>query len=119
MKSSIYAVTFDCGDAAKLAQFWSQVLDRTVDDDATGDFASIGLHDDASARPHLMFIKVPEGKAAKNRVHLDLISADLDNEVKRLVVLGARQGAEHTEDGYRWITLTDPEGNEFDVVADQ
>lgn len=82
MKSSVYAVTFDCGDAAKLAQSWSQVLDRTVGDDATGDFAAIGLHDDASARPHLMSIKVSDGKAARNRV-------------------------------------TDPEGNEFDVVADR
>lgn len=115
MSSSIHAVTFDCGDAGKLAAFWSQVLDRPVDPDASPGFASIGLA--GNAWPQLMFCKVPEDKTAKNRVHLDLLAGDLDAEVGRLEELGARRGNEFAEGGVRWITLTDPEGNEFDVAA--
>ena len=93
MTSTIHAVTFDSGDAGKLATFWSQVVDRPVDADATAEFASI------SGLPQLMFIKVPENKTAKNRVHLDLVAAELDGEVARLVALGARAGQEHNEGG--------------------
>ena len=114
-----YAVTFDAADALKLAQFWSQALGREVDADGNAEFASIGLSEDASRRPHLMFIKVPEAKTAKNRVHLDLITNQLDDEVHRLLTLGARRGDAHEESGATWVTLTDPEGNEFDVVEEQ
>jgi len=117
MNESVYAVVFDCGDAAKLAQFWSATLNKAVDGDTSADFASIGLNDPASKGPGLMFNKVPEGKSTKNRVHLDLTSADLDATVRRLLELGARKGDEHSQDGSRWVTLADPEGNEFDVIA--
>ncbi|MPY92924.1 MAG: hypothetical protein GEV08_07610 [Acidimicrobiia bacterium] len=117
MNESMYAVVFDCGDAAKLAQFWSATLNKPLDGDASADFASIGLNDTASKGPGLMFNKVPEGKSGKNRVHLDLTSADLDATVQRLMELGANKGDEYSEGGSRWVTLADPEGNEFDVVA--
>jgi hypothetical protein len=58
-----------------------------------------------------------EGKSAKNRFHPDFLAADLDAEVTRLVGLGAHMHSEHTEHELRWVTLTDPEGNEFDVIA--
>ncbi|HEV3358178.1 MAG TPA: VOC family protein [Pseudonocardiaceae bacterium] len=61
--------------------------------------------------------QLTENKTAKNRVHLDLVATEVDEEVARLVALGARVGEEHSEGGVRWTTLTDPEGNEFDVVA--
>jgi hypothetical protein len=118
MSVSLYAVTMDCADAAELAGFWAEALGRPVDDGATGDFAAIGLADPPERRPHWMFVKVPEGKAAKNRVHCDLIAADLPGEVKRLAALGATKIAEHEDGEARWITLLDPEGNEFDIVAD-
>jgi hypothetical protein len=118
MSIAVHAVVFDCGNAATLARFWSGVLERPVDPDATEEFASIGLADGA-ARPGLMFNKVPEGKTAKNRVHLDLLAAALDAEVDRVLALGARRLGDFDEGGARWVSLTDPEGNEFDVVADQ
>ncbi len=65
-----------------------------------------------------MFNKVAEGKQAKNRVHVDLISATWDAEVDRLVALGATRIGDFDQDGSRWTTLADPEGNEFDVVAE-
>jgi predicted enzyme related to lactoylglutathione lyase len=67
--------------------------------------------------PTLMFIQVPEPKAVKNRVHLDLHADDRAAEVERLVGLGARIVHEKAEFGVEWTTLADPEGNEFCVAA--
>lgn len=104
-------LTFDCADAATLAEFWSAVLDQPVDDGASPEFATV------TGKPGWMFIQVPEGKSAKNRVHPDLSTGDLAAELTRLKELGATHLADHTEDGTSWATFADPEGNEFDVVA--
>jgi predicted enzyme related to lactoylglutathione lyase len=69
------------------------------------------------AGPVWMFHQVPEAKVAENRVHVDFLSPDLDNEVERLLTLGAAHVRDVEEGGYRWATLADPQGNEFDVVA--
>jgi predicted enzyme related to lactoylglutathione lyase len=114
MSVSLHAVTFDCSDAARLASFWSAVLDRPVDVGATTDFASISLGENL---PHWYFMKVPEGKLVKNRVHADLVARDLAADIKRIVDLGATTRDEFDEGGIRWFTLLDPEGNEFDVAA--
>ena len=120
MSASLYAVTFDCADAAALAAFWADVLGRSVDSGATAEFATIGLQDPPYTRPHWLFIQVPEVKTAKNRMHADLIvsASNLAAETGRLLSLGAVKLAEHEEDGSRWITLGDPEGNEFDVIEE-
>jgi hypothetical protein len=73
--------------------------------------------DCADAGPAWMFVRVPEGKTVKNRLHPDLVTTDLAAEVDRILGLGADQQAEHDQGGYRWYTLTDPEGNEFDVIT--
>jgi hypothetical protein len=117
MTLSLYAVTFDCTDAMRLAEFWGIALDRKVDDHATKDFASIGLGDNTGQRPGWMFVSVPEAKQVKNRVHVDLISATKAGDVQRLLAIGATYIAGFDEDGSQWTTLTDPEGNEFDIVA--
>jgi hypothetical protein len=117
VSTTLHAVTFDCADAAKLACFWAEVLERPVDDGATGEFAAIGLQDQPDRLPHWIFTKVPEGKTSKNRVHCDLIAADLQREVQRLVDAGATKRFEHEAGDIKWVTLLDPEGNEFDVVA--
>jgi hypothetical protein len=111
MTLSITHLTFDCRDAAELAEFWSAALDRAVDDGASDAFAQIG------GEPSLMFMRVPEGKAAKNRMHLDLTTDDLVLEVKRLVELGAIHIEDHEEEGARWAVMSDTGGNEFCVVA--
>jgi predicted enzyme related to lactoylglutathione lyase len=117
MTATIAALTMDCSDAATLAAFWSAVLDRPVDDGATEDFAAIGMANPPADQPFWMFTKVPEGKTSKNRFHPDLSTTDLEAEVKRLVALGATEHGTFDESGTRWTTLTDPEGNEFDVAA--
>jgi hypothetical protein len=117
MSLTTYAVTFDSSDALELAQFWAQLLERAVDPDADAGLASIGLAAEAAMQPGLMFVKVPEGKAVKNRVHLDLMTPSLDQEVDRLLQLGAKKADEHRDGDARWVTLMDPQGNEFDVIA--
>ena len=117
MSVSVLAVTVDCADAGKLAGFWAQVLDRATDPDATAEFASIGMQEEGSNGPVWMFHAVPEVKVAKNRVHIDFATPDLAAEVERILTLGATHLADVEEGGYRWATLADPEGNEFDVVA--
>jgi hypothetical protein len=68
----------------------------------------------------VLFFTVPDGKQVKNRVHLDLRPADRtrEQEVARLLALGASQLADHRRpDGSGWITLADPEGNEFCILS--
>ena len=104
-------LTFDCADAAALAAFWSAVLGLPTDDGASLQYALL------KGAPSWMFLQVPEPKAAKNRMHPDLATDDLPAEAERLKGLGASHLADHEEEGTRWATLADPEGNEFDVVA--
>jgi predicted enzyme related to lactoylglutathione lyase len=63
-----------------------------------------------------LFIKVPEGKTAKNRLHIDFGTADREAEVARLLTFGAQRIGDHDEWGAVWTTLADVEGNEFCVV---
>jgi catechol 2,3-dioxygenase-like lactoylglutathione lyase family enzyme len=136
-------VTFDCADPAALATFWAEVLGYQVQAPPPGfdtwDAAleSMGVppehRNDASALidpegsgPRIFFQRVPEGKAAKNRVHLDVRAApELTGEERmvaleavcaRLVAVGAtRIGRQEPEPPLTagHIVLADPEGNEF------
>jgi predicted enzyme related to lactoylglutathione lyase len=108
-------VTFDCADAYALASWWAGVVDGTLaDDDRPGDPEALVT----SAGIGLLFVAVPEGKSAKNRLHLDLQPQDRtrDAEVERLLAAGASLVGDHRRpDGTGWVTLADPEGNEFCV----
>jgi predicted enzyme related to lactoylglutathione lyase len=111
MSVRLGSITFDCRDALILARFWGAVLERAVSDTATPEFAQL------PGVPIWSFYAVPEPKTAKNRMHVDLEVAELEAEVSRLASLGATVLKEFDEGGYRWVTLSDPDGNEFDVVA--
>jgi hypothetical protein len=113
MSTTLFQLAFDAADAADLAEFWAQATGGKVADGASGDDAVVSGGD----IPQLVFHRVPEGKTAKNRLHLDLIASDYDSEVARYVGLGASKLNELTSGGARWTTLADPEGNEFDVIA--
>ena len=128
----IYSIVFDCADAAPLARFWAGALGWSVaayDEHELERLASKGIYDpeddpsvmveppEDSDMPTLFFTEVPEAKAAKNRVHLDLTAeGSVEDEVDRLETLGAtiRNWAE--EDGGIWCVMLDPEGNEFCVM---
>ncbi|TJZ95642.1 VOC family protein [Actinacidiphila oryziradicis] len=117
MTNRLFALTFDCADAAVLGAFWAQALGRELDPGAGKAFASIGLHEAGPSAPGWCFAQVPEGKSAKNRMHPDLMTADLEAEVERLIGLGASRKGDVEMGSMRWTTLADPEGNEFDVIA--
>jgi hypothetical protein len=115
MSSLIRHLTFDAADPFVLAGFWAQVLDGSLaDDDFPGDPEAVVT----TAAATLLFVRVDDRKAVKNRVHLDLQPQDRtrDEEVERLLSLGATlQGDHRRPDGTGWVTLYDPEGNEFCV----
>jgi hypothetical protein len=107
-------ITFDCGSVAAMSKFWSEALERPVDDGGNEFFATIDDH--VADRPSWFFVRVPESKTAKNRVHLDLGTEDREQEVARLLTLGATRIADHNEWGAVWTVMTDVEGNEFCVA---
>jgi predicted enzyme related to lactoylglutathione lyase len=119
MTIKLGAITLDCGDTVALANFWSVAIDRPLDPDPNEFVATIGMSDRADGAPGWLFVKVPEGKSAKNRMHCDFVAPDRAAEVDRLVALGATAVAEHDEWGHRWTVLQDPEGNEFCVAQEK
>ncbi len=120
MVASIRTITFDTGpDPSVLGEFWRQVtgfIDDPENPNSPGDPNWYLM--DPSGPYRLLFIPVPEGKTAKNRVHLDLGPTDRtrDEEVARLQELGATVVGDHrNQDGTGFVTMADPEGNEFCV----
>jgi len=135
-----FQVTFDAHDPRALGEFWAQVLGYRSQDPPAG-FASweefleqIGVPpeerdsawavvDPEGVGPRLFFQRVPEGKTAKNRMHLDVnVAAAVEASerpelirarARELVELGARQVDEREKMGEFWVVMTDPEGNEF------
>jgi predicted enzyme related to lactoylglutathione lyase len=114
----VRSITVDCADPYRQALFWSEVTGWQED---PGDPNNPGDPEGRIVSPQgfsLLFIPVPEGKTVKNRVHLDLIPAvrSRDEEVTRLLTIGASLVGDHrSPDGTGWVTMADPEGNEFCV----
>ena len=119
MTLSIGNVTFDCENPEQLAAFWSEALGHPVDDvneEAKPFFASIGGTDPGFS-PTWLFLKVPEGKTTKNRMHLDLVAEDPPAEIERLVAAGGTHVADKDEWGIQWSVMLDVEGNEFCIAT--
>ncbi len=117
----IDTVSIDATDPQSLAGFWSAVLgwSNRVDDD--GDVwvePSEGQPGHGSARP-LLFVRVPEPKSVKNRIHLDLRPDDQEQEIERVVALGASRPSIGQTGHETWVVLADPEGNEFCILSEQ
>jgi hypothetical protein len=109
-------LVIDCVHANELAQFWAALVDRPVQEGANQYFAVIPASSDKTF-PAMMFLAVPEPRQGKNRLHVDLTSADLPAAVERAVSLGASKVADFDEYGVEWTTLADPEGNVFDIAG--
>ncbi len=142
MTSRQVQVTFDCADPAALAAFWAEVLGYRLDSPPPG-FATweaaleawgvpperrndrSAVSDPDGTGPRLFFQRVPEGKTAKNRVHLDVRAAPglagedrmaaLEQEATRLTGLGATRLERFEPDDLHagHVVMQDPEGNEF------
>ena len=116
MAITMSRVTVDCADAARVARFWADVLGWDVAPGPSAELAAVGGPRRPPDAPSLLFVRVPEPKAGKNRWHLDLSATDLDAELERLLGLGATVVHRKSEWGASWVTLRDPEGNEFCVA---
>lgn len=103
-------LAFDCAGPVPLAEFWAAVLGGSVEVDSSGD-ATVHL----PVGGPLDFLRVPEGKSGKNRLHLDLHCDDFDAAVDAVLALGATK-ADDVYDGGNWQVLRDPEGNEFCIL---
>jgi hypothetical protein len=137
-----FQVTFDCAEPAGLGTFWATALgyveqppppgfdswDDFLDSIAVPDDERDGMYavvDPDGDRPRLLFQRVPEGKSAKNRMHLDVnvgggrdVSIEerkpvIQAKIDELVPLGAKVLRHQEENGEYWVVLQDPEGNEF------
>jgi len=108
---------FDCADVALLANFWANVLGADDAQIRSDDWAIV--RDPAPGGVTVAFQRVPEGKVAKNRVHLDIWSTDIEGDTARLVALGATAvGVIMSDEAGSFQILLDPEQNEFCLVSD-
>lgn len=111
----IHEITFDAVNPHELAQFWASLLEReTRPGDMPADDSVLVVP--SPGQPGLLFLRVPERKSAKNRVHFDLwpTLAPRDEQVERALGVGATlMSDQRRPDGSGWVVLADPEGNEF------
>ncbi len=116
MGAVLREIIIDCNNPRRVAEFWSQVLGWAIQD---GD-SVLWMSETGAPFPDLLvvFVPVPETKAVKNRIHLDVspIGCDRDEEVARLVALGATR-VDVGQGEAAWVVLADPEGNEFCVLG--
>jgi predicted enzyme related to lactoylglutathione lyase len=117
---SLLSVIVDCRDPRRQAEWWAQVLAYRVNQRNPDEFQ---VSDPADAGGSLYFMKVPEPKVGKNRLHLDLVTpGSMEAEVARLVEAGAqvvevRQDPASFDNPDTWAVMRDPEGNEFCVTS--
>ena len=118
MSLRIQAIAVDSTDPSIPAAFWEKALGwrRTheEDDEIVLEPPAGSMED--SVVPDLLFLKVPQQKELKNRLHLDLRPEDQDAEVARLEELGARQVSVGQGAAATWVVMADPDGNEFCVL---
>jgi hypothetical protein len=112
MTLSVGMITCDTTDPAPLAAWWSDQVGGTVVDPFGGFFIMV-----TGGPVTLAFQLVDDPTPGKNRLHLDLTAADLDAEVDRLLAAGAGLVERRGDESFRWVTMTDPAGNEFCVAG--
>ena len=118
MTIRIQCLCIDSADPAKIASFWQSALGWRCTLDSPDEVVlepPEGSPEDGIV-PDLLFLRVPEGKSAKNRLHLDLRPTDQAAEIARLEDLGARRVDIGQDADATWVVLADPDGNEFCVL---
>jgi predicted enzyme related to lactoylglutathione lyase len=117
---SLLAVIVDCQDPRRQAQFWAEALAYKVSQRNPDEFLAA---DPAGAGGSLYFMKVPEPKVGKNRLHLDMVTeGSMEDEVARLVEAGAevvevRQDPDYYDNPDTFTVMHDPEDNVFCVTS--
>jgi catechol 2,3-dioxygenase-like lactoylglutathione lyase family enzyme len=118
MASVLREVVVDCRDPKALGRFWSDVLGWPLVENERGYCWLSSTGEPWAPPPLLVFVPVPESKAGKNRVHIDVnpSGCDVDEELERLLGLGATR-VDVGQGEVPWYVLADPEGNEFCLLA--
>lgn len=108
-------IVVDSADPVALGQWWSKVLGWPLNVEEEHGIAWTSATGDHGSRPMITFVPVPDAKLVKNRVHLDVSphGCDQDEELERLLGLGATRADVGQGPDVRWVVLEDPEGNEF------
>lgn len=104
-------ITLDTADAVRIGRWWSEQTGGEIIEENDGWFVVVALPDGL----RLGFQKVDEPTPGKNRVHVDFVAEDLDAAVEALRTAGAGHVGDREMPGFRWVTLTDPDGNQFCV----
>ena len=117
MGALLREIIIDCNDPRRVAEFWGEALGWTVQEHD----GVLWMSESGAPFPDVLlaFVPVPEKKAVKNRIHLDLspVGCDRDEEVARLIGLGATPADVGQAGDVPWVVLADPEGNEFCVLG--
>lgn len=118
MSLRIQCLCIDSHDPSQIATFWEAALGwrRTHDEDDEVVLEPPAGPPEDGVVPDLLFLRVPEDKTVKNRLHLDLRPDDKEAEIRRLVGLGARHVSVGQSPDSSWTVLADPDGNEFCVL---
>ncbi|HET8561550.1 MAG TPA: VOC family protein [Marmoricola sp.] len=118
MPSRWQCICIDSTDPSHDAAFWEQALGwrRTHDEPDEVVLEPPAGSPEDGVSPDILFLRVPEPKAVKNRLHIDLRPDDQQAEVARLESLGARRVDVGQGDDVSWVVLADPAGNEFCVL---
>jgi predicted enzyme related to lactoylglutathione lyase len=106
----------DSHDPGPLARWWAELLGWQVSRDDADEVVVRPTLSGSGGSPPLMFLLVSDDKVVKNRLHLDLMTDDLDVELARVEALGARRVDVGQRD-QSWAVLADPQGNEFCLLA--
>jgi predicted enzyme related to lactoylglutathione lyase len=116
MPASVGYLVIDANDPERLARFWCGLLDVEVETTiGDGQFVVLSAAQDGLT---IGFQRVGEGKAGKNRLHLDLVVENLDEATAEVESLGGQwlePGKTHELEGFQWRCMADPESNEFDI----
>ena len=107
-------ITVDTHDANELADWWAAQMGAEVLERNDGWYVVLA---GGTLPIRLSFQKVEDPTPGKNRIHLDVMAADLDVEVDRLLAGGATLVERRGDESFRWVTLADPQGNEFCVAS--
>jgi catechol 2,3-dioxygenase-like lactoylglutathione lyase family enzyme len=108
------SVVIDCNDFPRMLAFWRDAL-RYVPRDPPEEGWAV-LRDPQQTHVNVSLQTVPEKRVGKNRLHLDLYTDSQDEEVRRMLELGATLHPRTREPGEDFVSLEDPEGNVFDVI---
>ena len=121
---TLQCITVDAHNPKALAEFWAEVLGWSVgeDGDDIGWWIERELNDpNKTDFPEILFLKVPDTKIVKNRLHFDLCPDNQEVEVTRLEKLGAKKIdiGQSADPDTTWVVMADPEGNEFCILRER